>query len=219
MEVGVAGAGVAMGERHRDQAAGLDVADAVRADATEGLGLEILDHLGDGLVVQLLELLAGGQRGERPQGRERLRRRHGEVYAGDRGRDGTRPSSDRAVEFERRRRGSAELPGEELRRHLATDLGEQVCVELGVGWKSGGEVGGDVTSLEFLVELGRAVRPDGEGTAEPAGLLGFTLAQAGVKGGPADLVGERVVAVPEEGLHLRLGDWVAGGNAVQPVQS
>ncbi|CAL8971147.1 hypothetical protein PROP_03584 [Propionicimonas sp. T2.31MG-18] len=219
VQIGVAGAGVAMGERDRDQAAGLDVADAVRPYAAECLRLEVLDDLCDGLAVQLLELLAGGERGECPQGRERLRRRHSEVDAGDGGRDGTRPDGDRAVKFERRFGSAAELPGEELPRDVATDLGERVGAELGVGRTSRGEVGGDVPALEFLVELGRAVRPDGEGSAEPAGLLGLAFAQAGVQGGLPDLVGKRVVAVAEEGLHLRLRDRVAGGHAVQPVQS
>ena len=153
VEVGVAGAGVAVGEGDRDQAAGLDVADAVRADPAERLGLEVLDDLGDGLAVQLLELLAGGERGECPQCRERLRRRHGEVDAGDGGRDGTRPDRDRAVEFERGLGSPAELPGEELRRHLAADLGELVRVELRVGRESGGDVDGGVAALEFLPEL------------------------------------------------------------------
>ncbi len=51
MEVGIAGAGVAMGEGNPDKATGLDVADTVRADATERLGLEVLDDLCDGLSV------------------------------------------------------------------------------------------------------------------------------------------------------------------------
>ncbi len=58
------------------------------------------------------------------------------------------------MKFERGLGSPAELPGEERRRHLAADLGELIRVELGVGWTSGGEVGGGVTALEFLVELG-----------------------------------------------------------------
>ena len=74
VEVGVAGARVTVGEGDRDQATRLDVADAMRADPAERLRLEVLDDLGDSLAVQLLELLAGGERRECPQGRERLRR-------------------------------------------------------------------------------------------------------------------------------------------------
>ena len=189
VEVGVAGARVAMGEGDCDQAADLDVADAVRTDAAERLGLQALDDLGDNPAVQLLELLAGVERGKCPQGRERLRRRHGEVDAGDCGSDRTRPDGDRAVEFERRLGSAAELLGEELRRNFATDPGERIRIELGVGRAPGSDVSGGVAALQGLMELGRAVRPDGEGATEPAGLLGLALAQAGVEGGLPDLVG------------------------------
>jgi hypothetical protein len=113
-------------------------------------------------------------------------------------------------------------PNSRAKNSDATSLrirARRVRVELGVGWTSGGEVGGDVTALEFLVELGRAVRPDGEGTAEPAGLLGLAFAQASVQGGLPNLVGERMMAVAEEGLHLRLGDRVASGDPVEPLHA
>jgi len=121
------------------------------------------------------------------------------------------------VEFERVLGRPAELPGEELRSHLAADLSERIRVKPGVGRAPRGDVDCGVATLQFLPELRRAVCADGEGTAEPAGLLCIAFAEACVQGGLPDLVGERVVAVAEKRLHPRLGDRVAGSDAVQPM--
>lgn len=213
VQVRVTGTGVAMGERDGDQPARLDIADAVRTDAAERLGFEVLDHLGDGPEVQLLQLLAVGDRGERPESRERLRRRHGQVDARDGDRFRTRPDRDGTVQLDSGVGHPSELLGEELAGDLSADLGEDVGVELGGRSASVGDVCGGVAALELLLEPRRSASPDGEGTAEAARLLGIALAEAGVEGVPSDLVGEWVQPVTEQRLHLVLGDRVTGIDA------
>ena len=85
VQIGIAGAGVAVEERRRDQAAGLDLAGAAGALAGEDrVGLQEVERVEDGGVVRHLDLLRDLGRCDGPQRRDRLRRREGEVEPGHR---------------------------------------------------------------------------------------------------------------------------------------
>ena len=107
VQVGVAGAGVAVGERGRDQPGDVDLADPVGALAgVQGVLLDERQRVGDGLVVGLLDLRRDLRWGDRPQGADRLHRGEGQVVPGHRG--GPRPGQlrDRRRTARGRRRGS-----------------------------------------------------------------------------------------------------------------
>jgi hypothetical protein len=94
VQVGIPGAGIAVGERCGDEPFGVDLSDTVGADTGEGgVVLQPLQHVGHRLVVSGLDLLGNLRRGDRPERRDRLHRRERQVIAGDR--RGARPRGPR----------------------------------------------------------------------------------------------------------------------------
>ena len=126
VQVRVPGAGVAVGERGRDQAGDVDLADPVGAlPGVQGVLLDERQGVGDGLVVGQLDLRRDLRWGDRPQGADRLHRGEGQVVpahrrglrAGTVSRSsrtarGRRAGPDRAPHgTSRRRPGSGSAPG------------------------------------------------------------------------------------------------------------
>ena len=85
VQVGVAGAGVAVVECGGQEAAGLDLLLAAVADPGQGgLGLQPRQRVGDGVVVGVLDGLPGRGRPEGPEQRGGLNRGKHQVVPGDR---------------------------------------------------------------------------------------------------------------------------------------
>ena len=121
VQVGVAGAAVAVGERGRDQPLHVHLPYAVGAGAAkQGVLFDEAQRVGDGGPVGLFDLRRNRRFGERPQRRDALHRGEGEVVAGDRGRLWAGVFSDRGGQFPGILRRPAVLGGEELARHLGT---------------------------------------------------------------------------------------------------
>ena len=124
VQVGVPGAGVAVGERCGDQPLNVDLGDPVPSGAGERRGpLQPAHRVGDRGRVRRLDLLGDAAGGERPQRGDALHRGEGEVVAGDRG--GLLPgrAGDEPGQLTRVRRGPAELGGEQLGGDFGADPG------------------------------------------------------------------------------------------------
>jgi hypothetical protein len=86
VQVGVAGAAVAVGEGGCDQPLHVDLPYPVGAGAAkQGVSLDEAQRIGDRGPVGLFDLRRNRRFGERPQRRDALHRGEGEVVAGDRG--------------------------------------------------------------------------------------------------------------------------------------
>ena len=86
MDVRVSRPGVAMGEPGRDQAAGVDLLNPALAAASEQrMAFEPGQRVLDRSVVGCFHLVGNVWPCERPQGRDRLHRREGQVVPRDRG--------------------------------------------------------------------------------------------------------------------------------------
>ncbi len=214
VQVGVAGAAVAVGEPGGDQPGDVDLADAVVAGArVEGVGLDEPQRVADRGEVGAFDGGRGGGFGERPQGRDALDRGEGEVVAGDggglrAGRRGDQPGEFAGVD------GVASEGGPE---GLASDLGADRGADLRgdrrvVRGADLGVVGGEALG-DLDPELGHVVGVDLERLAQPDRVAG--LGDGGVRReGFAALSGEGVVARSEQEPHLLGGDHVAGVQAL-----
>ena len=174
VQVGVAGAAVAVGEPGGDQPGHVDLADAVVAGpGVEGVGLDEPQRVADRGEVGAFDGGRGGGFGERPQRRDALDRGEGEVVAGDggglrAGRRGDQPGEFAGVD------GVASEGGPE---RLASDLGADRGADLRgdrrvVRGADLGVVGGEAFG-DLDPELGHVVGVDLE-----------RLARAGSRRGP-----------------------------------
>ena len=124
VQVGVAGAGIAVGEGGADQPAGLDLADALRAfTSKDGLVLQVVEGVVDRALVGTFDRGRDRLRGDRPQGADALHRREGQVIAGDRVRPGTRVPGDGRRDLAGVDRVPVKLLPEQLDRDLSADPG------------------------------------------------------------------------------------------------
>ncbi|CAM3890834.1 hypothetical protein NOZE110980_19100 [Nocardioides zeicaulis] len=226
VEVGVAGARVAVGERGRDQPADVDLPHAVGALArVERGGLEEGEGVVDGGLVRAFDDHSGGGVGDRPERRDALDGGEGEVVPGD----------GRGLRAGVLGDGGGELAGPVgSGGGVATVLGaEEVASDLGahpgtfrggyriVGAHSvvgvdGGEPLGDLDPERadvVVVHLERRPKTS-HCPVLSVGRAGESWpADAEVKGVGAGR-GERVVAGAEQVLHLLGGHHVAGVEAV-----
>ena len=222
VQVGVPGAGVAVGERGGDQAADVDLTHPVGAAAGEQrLGLDEVDRVLDGRLVGPFDHRCGLRVGDRPERRDALDRGEGEVVAGDRVRLRARVLGDGGGELAGVGRFATVLGAEELGRDLGADLRPLGCGYWPVAGEPGrlvhrGDAPGDLDPERADVVLVDLVRRAQPGCGLVVGLGGGVLVRS------ADLPvkrlgafgGQRVMAGSEQVLHVVGGDQVAG---VQPL--
>ena len=160
VQVGVAGAGVAVGERGRDQPGDVDLAHPVRAlPGEQGVLLDERQRVGDGRVVGPFDLRGDVRRGDRPQGADRLHRGEGQVVPGDRG--GPRPGQlgDRRRTARGRRGVPAVLGAEELGGDLGAD--PRPVLRPGPGSRAGAPATAAWSSIRLATSTWNAVTSAG----------------------------------------------------------
>ncbi len=214
VQVGVAGAAVAVGEPGGDQPGDVDLTDAVVAGARiEGMGLDEPQRVADRCEMGAFDCGRGGGFGERPQRRDALDRGESEVVAGDggglrAGRRGYQPGEFAGVDGVTSERGPERLAsnlGADRSTHLRGNRRIVRGADLGV---VGGEALGDLDA-----ELGHVVGVDLERLSQTDRVAG--LGHGGVRGeGFAALAGEGVVPGAEQEPHLLGGDGVPGVQAL-----
>ena len=215
VQVGVPGAGVAVGERGRDEPGDVDLAHPSGAFAgVQGVLLDERQGVGDGLVVRLLDLRRDLGWGDRPQGADRLHRGEGQVVPGDRGRAGPGQLRDRTGQLPGVLGVAVVLGAEHLHGDLGADPGPVLRGDRVVAWvtQRGGEVLDPAGDLDL--ERGHIGGGDRERDPEPGHRLEVPILQVRPLQPLAALRGERVQPGTEQGLHLRRGDLVAGRQAV-----
>ena len=215
VQVGVAGAGVAVGERRRHQPADINLADALGAGPGEqGVGFDEPERIRDRRLVAPLDRRRGLRVSERPQRRHGLDRGERQVEPGDRGRLRPRQFRDQPGQFASVHGVAAELGPEELPTHLRPDPrplvgghgGPAGCALQQV---QGGEPFGDLDPQR------RHVRgEDLERRPQPGHLAVVGFAETRPVQGVHALLGQRVQAGAEQVLHLLCGDLVAGVQAL-----
>ena len=206
VQVGVAGAGVPVGEAGGDQPAGVDLADAAGAEpGVAGVALQELEGGGDRGVVGGLDPLGDLGVGDRPQRGHRLHRGEGQVESGDRGRL-------RAGCWARNPDSSPGCSGGRPCRSVNISRASSVRIRARSSGGTGALAGRSADLVPGLVALGEAVAPGGaalvdlERRAEAvAAAISAAVAPLGGEVG-GDRLGVGVDALPEQGLHLLLGD-------------
>jgi hypothetical protein len=161
-------------------------------------------------VVGILDLPGDLAVGQRPQGRDRLHRREGEVVAGHRrgqlpGGPGEEPGALAVIE-----RGAAVLPGEHLLGQLGADPSANLLRDRRLPVDAPLVVVGGEPARGLPQELRRVAGVDREHPAQLGGLLRRRDALAGVQGGVLQPLGVRVAALAEQVAHLLLSDLAAG---------
>jgi hypothetical protein len=135
VQVGVAGAGVAVREGGGDEPAGLDLADALGAfTGEEGVVLQVGQGVLDGALVGAFDRGRDRLVGDRPQRADALDGGEGQVVAGDRVRAGSRVLGDGRGDLAGVDRVPAELLPEELDGDLGADP-RAVLQGAGASWR------------------------------------------------------------------------------------
>ena len=227
VQIRVAGAGVAVGERRGQQAADVDLADPVGALAGEQrLGLDEVQRVLDRRLVGALDDRGGPGVGHCPQRGDALHRREGEVVSGHGVGLGPGVLGDRGGELARVGRLAAVLGPEEV----TPDLGANPCPLLRGDRPVARQPGGLVDGREALSDLdpedADVVRVDLVRGTETSGSLVVGLGRGGDAGATDPqiqlldpLVCEGVVAGAEQVLHVIGGDDVAGVQALDALHT
>ena len=226
VQVGLARAGVAVGEGGGEHSFGVDLLHTVGAEPSEqGVALEPVERVFDRVVVRGFDRFGHLSRGQRPQGTDRLHRGEGDVVSGDGGGLGTRVLGDPAAEFAVVERCAAEFGLEHLAGDSGADLRADIVVDRRVGGQTEGGVVFGERFADRLAELGDAgVNPKrvaqlALSQRERGGvfLAGTVGNQSG--GAPAfDGGGVGVFAFAEQREHVRFGDLVARADGAQRGQ-
>ena len=207
VQVGVAGAGVAVVERGGDESGDRDLPDAALADPGErDLALEHRERRADRGVVGRLDLAGDLRRGERPQRGDRLHRAEGQVVPGDG--DLRRPGRGReeAGQLGIVPRRPAVLAGERRGGDGGADPGPLLRGDRRVPRQAAAGVVVAERLRDLLAQRGRGEGREGAAERAPS------------PGGRLRLPGAGVPALAEEQLHLLLGDRVPEGE-VEPGEA
>ena len=195
----------------------------LRADA--GVGGVLLDppqRVGDGVVVGLLDDVGDRLGGDRPQRGHALDRAEGQVVPGHRGGLLAGDAGQVTGQFAGVDGLAAVLFGEHAAGELAADPGAILRRDRGVTVAAVVAVvvaeGARRATVEHPCRLVDAIR-----RAEAAGCVDVLLTRAGGAHPAFQLAGVRVPALPEQRLHLRLGDvachrkiWHGGKTRTHP---
>ena len=218
VQVGIAGAGVAMREGRRDDAVGLHLPDAVAA--APGVDRQLLheaEAVGDGLVVAALDRGGDLRVGQRPQGRHRLHWGEGGVVAGNAAAHWPRGPDDETGQLAGVHRLAAEALAEVLPSHLGAELCPDLRRHRGARVAAVSEIPIADALGELDAEFGHS-RVDAVPLAELHGVPDVTVGRAEIQRGEP-LSGEGVVAEPEQRQHLVGGHDVSGDHAVDADQA
>ena len=206
MQIRIAGAGITVGERGRDQSVHLDLGDAALAAAGVGrVLLQPADRVCDGVVVGLLDDLRDLAGRDRPEGGHALDRGEGQVVAGHRGGGLPRDSGQMTRQLAGIDRvpavGFGEHPGRDVAADLSADLSRNRCVGLQRPFEVVLAERAGRAAVEHVHLLVNPVR-----IAQPAGRVDLGRVLARSPGCLLDGVGVRMPALAEQRPHLRLGD-------------
>ena len=219
VQVRVPGAGVAVGERRRHQAAGLDLPDAALPDpGVQRFAFEERQRIGDRGKVGPFDLGGDLRVGQRPQRRHALDRRERQVVAGHRRR--LLPGQPRQMpgQFAGVQRVAAELGTEHLAGDVGADPGpDRQRDRRRLGRPDAGVVGGE--RLRHLhPERRHVVGEHRERLAQPDRRRELGLGELRPRHLDADPIRQRMKPGPEQRPHLLGGHHVPGGQAVDAGQ-
>ncbi len=220
VQVGVAGAGVAVYERGTDQAPDVDLVHPARAGAgVQGGAFDEVQGFGDGGVVGAFDRGGGGRVGDRPQAGDALHRGEREVEPGYRGRLLLGQLRDVAGQLTLVQGFASVLVAEHLQRHLSADPGPVLDRVRRPHRQAAGAVELFEPSGDLDPERAHIVWIDPERLAQPGRVqvVGFGGVSA-FQGGTA-LLREGVETGAEQGLHLFDGDDVARVQSVHACQA
>ena len=203
----IAGAGIAVGEQGGDETVGVDLGDALGAGAGEcGVGLQVLQRIGHGLVVGGFDAFGHLDRRDRPQRRHRFHRGEGEVVSGDGGGELAAAAGNETAQLPRVQR----WPPVPFLEHLPRDGGAHrralVVGDGGIPSPPQAQVVVAVGHRQPLLKLGVTII-DQERPTEFGGIDGWPFGQS-VDGDEMfdNNGGVGVQAQPKQRLHLVLGD-------------
>ena len=216
VQVRVAVAGIAMGERGRDDPGHLGLPDPLGAAAgVRHLGLEPAEGVVDGGLVRGLDLFGDRPWRDRPQRADALHRGERDVEPGDGLRRPAGLPGHPAGQFLRVGGRSAVLVLERLPSDHGPDPGPHLLRHRMVQPQPEFGVVGLVGALDLDQERGRLPRRHRIRTAELGGLQRVPHRVAGGDRRLLQRVGVRMPTLPEQGPHLRLGHLIAHPDRAQ----
>ena len=217
VQIRVTGPAVPVGESSGHQPLDVDLTDPVGASsAVQRVRLDERQRVLDRRLVRQLDPRGQRRVGQGPQRADRLHRAERQVETGNRGRLRPRVLGDRGRQLAGIGRVAAVLGAEELRADLRADAralidGHGVVAGQAVALVVGGQGPG-----HFDPEVAHVALIDLEGQTDPRGLVDLFSRRASSLERCLTLVGQRVDAQPEQGVHLIGRDDVTGRQALHP---